>query len=89
MRTASGTPAYATLETAIFAVFNTGEAVTVALPAPLPGRTWVRQIDTAAPDAAAKPVQGRLRVAASSIVALVQEEDQTVQAPLPTEENAT
>jgi isoamylase len=72
MRTASGTPAYAALETAIFAVFNTGAAVTVTLPDLAPGLTWVRQIDTSAPDADPRDEQGRIRVAANSVVALVQ-----------------
>jgi isoamylase len=51
MRTASGTPEYATLEYALFAVFNTGGAITVTLPETTDGRHWVCQIDTAKPAA--------------------------------------
>jgi glycogen operon protein len=75
MRTASGTPDYAALEYALFAVFNTGGPVTVTLPPPPPGVHWVRQIDTAAPAAADKALKGTVKVSGDSIVVLVQEED--------------
>ncbi len=46
MRMASATPAYAALETALFAVFNVGAATEVVVPAPPDGRAWVCKIDT-------------------------------------------
>jgi len=73
IRTASGTPDYATLEYALFAVFNVSGPVSVTLPDPSQGRHWVRHIDTAHPDTAPRAFRGRLRVAAHSVVVLVQE----------------
>ncbi len=75
MRTASGTPEYAVLEYALFAVFNVGDALTVTLPVPPPGQRWVRHIDTARPYAAPKPAKGRTRVRGTSVVVLVLEPD--------------
>jgi glycogen operon protein len=74
LRTASATPAEATLEYAICLVFNAGDALRAALP-PMPrGRHWSRRIDTAAPDAAPRAEPGPLvDVAAQSVVALVLE----------------
>lgn len=46
MRTASGTPAYDALETAIIMIFNIGDERTVTLPQSPPGKTWVNRIDT-------------------------------------------
>jgi isoamylase len=73
MRTASGTPEYAVLEYAIFAVFNVGAALTVTLPDPPPGQRWVRHVDTARPYAAPKPARLRTLVRGNSVVALVLE----------------
>jgi len=74
LRTASATPVYATLETAVFAVFNAGGALDVALPPAPEGHVWCRHIDTAAPDAdPARQVGAALRVEADSVVALVLE----------------
>jgi len=73
IRTASGTPDYATLEYALFAVFNVSGPISVSLPDATAGRHWVRHIDTAHPDAAPRAFKGRLRVAAHSVVVLVQE----------------
>ncbi|PYE86008.1 glycogen debranching protein GlgX [Pseudoroseicyclus aestuarii] len=75
MRTASGTPDYATLEYAIFAVFNQGRPARVTLPEPPPGRHWVRYIDTARPDEIPKPHGKRTRVQGSSVIAMVLEPD--------------
>ena len=74
MRTASGTPEYATLDYAIFAVFNSGGGVNVTLPDPPPGRHWVRRIDTARPYAAPKPARRSTRIRGTSVVVLVLEE---------------
>ncbi len=54
MRTASGTPAYAAHEGAIFVVFNAGEATDVTLPAPPTGKTWALCVDTSS-DAPMEP----------------------------------
>jgi len=52
MRTAQGTPAYAVTERAIFAVFNAGhDGADVVLPETTPGRSWMRALDTDAPEA--------------------------------------
>jgi isoamylase len=75
MRTASGTPEYAVLEYAIFAVFNVGESIQVTLPAPPAGQRWVRHIDTASPHAAPKAARGRTQIRANSVVVLVLEPD--------------
>jgi isoamylase len=76
MRTASGTPAYADTEYALFLVFNSGGPLEVALPpAPL-GQVWSRRIDTARPEAPPERLAfGPVRVAAQSVSALVLEDD--------------
>lgn len=59
MRTAAGTPPYAVLETALFLVFNAGDACTVALPAPTGGMVWCRAVDsTRAGQRPPEPVAG-------------------------------
>lgn len=50
MRIASGTPAYAQREEALFLIFNRGPAVPVHLPACPDGRRWRLWIDTAHPE---------------------------------------
>jgi glycogen operon protein len=55
MRMAQDTPAYAVTERAIFAVFNAGTSgVEIVLPEATPGRSWLRAIDTDAPEAPAR-----------------------------------
>ncbi|QQA41880.1 glycogen debranching protein GlgX [Pelagovum pacificum] len=71
MRTASGTPEYATLEYAIMAVFNAGEALTVTLPKPQEGWIWIRELDTADPALGPFPVTKPLEVHENSVVALI------------------
>ncbi len=73
LRTASGTPEYAALESAIYLVFNVGEAITAILPNPAMGQHWVRHIDTSRPSAPLSPAGGRIKVSANSVVALVLE----------------
>jgi glycogen operon protein len=73
VRTASTAPEYAQSDDAILAVFNVGPGITVTLPDPPEGRLWMRRIDTAEPDAPPRPMRGRMRVAAHSVVVLVQE----------------
>lgn len=75
LRTASGTPPPEALEVAICLVFNAGDApLDLVLPAAPDGARWMRQIDTASPDARPQPETGpRLGVAAQSVVALVLE----------------
>ena len=46
MRTASGTPTYASLEYAIFAVFNAGDDISVRLPDAPDGQRWCARIET-------------------------------------------
>jgi len=75
MRTASGTPEYATLEYAILIVFNGGGGLTVTPPPVRPGHQWVCHIDTARPDAPPRVARKRLAVAAQSVVVLVMEPD--------------
>lgn len=73
MRTASGTPEYATLEYAIFAAFNAGTSCRVTLPDPPPGRAWVRRLDTARPLARPRRAPPRTLVRSHSVVAFVLE----------------
>ena len=74
LRTASGTPPYAALENAIFAVFNAGDGVEVVIPDEPPGQVWSLQIDTAHPEIEPKPVHGgKVAVAAESVAVLVLE----------------
>ena len=76
MRTASGTPRYSALETAIFAVFNAGSAVEVNAPEDPEGMHWKLEIDTAHPEADPKPVSGgKITVPEASVIVLVQEKD--------------
>jgi len=76
MRTASGTPAYADLELALFLVFNSGGALDVRLPPAPEGQCWSRRINTAAPEAPAERIDfGRLSVPAHSVSALVLEDE--------------
>ncbi|SLN39143.1 glycogen debranching protein GlgX [Roseisalinus antarcticus] len=71
MRTASGTPEYATLEYAIMSVFNVGDALTVNLPSPRDGWIWMRELDTADPSLGPFAVTEPLEVHANSVVALI------------------
>ncbi len=74
MRTASGTPHYAALEYAVFAVFNAGPAAEVVLPETPPGQVWSQQIDTAEPDIHAGRIEGRsVTIAADSVAVMVLE----------------
>ncbi|MEO0991275.1 MAG: glycogen debranching protein GlgX [Pseudomonadota bacterium] len=74
MRMADGTPDYADAETAIFAVFNVGEPVTVTMPAPTEGLRWYRDIDTSAPEAPRHVVVGNAAlIPGGSVVAFVLE----------------
>ena len=75
MRTASGTPEYAALETAVMLVFNRGKAFQFTLPKAPEGMVWVRHLDTADPTAPLLPVRKPLLVHRTSVVALAQEED--------------
>jgi isoamylase len=74
MRMAEGTPAYAALEYALFAVFNVGGPGTVVLPEPPGGQRWVRHVDTDRPGAAPVAVEGgTVAVAGDCVVVLVLE----------------
>jgi len=67
LRMASGTPEYAAREGALFAVFNTGDSVTVTLPPTPPNRIWIRQIDTARPKSPSRPVGATKTIHAASV----------------------
>jgi glycogen operon protein len=81
MRTAQDTPPYAVTERAIFAVFNAGvEAAEVVLPETVPGRSWLRAVDTDAPEAPARRAddgmagddgRGRVQVTGQSVAVFV------------------
>jgi isoamylase len=72
MRTASGTPFYATAEYAIFVAFNAGEARQVTLPDPPEGRVWNHQIDTARPAMrATRAADGQIDMAGQSVAVCV------------------
>ncbi|MBN9046074.1 MAG: glycogen debranching protein GlgX [Rhizobiales bacterium] len=71
MRIASGTPAYAQREEALFLVFNAGPAVDVTLPPPPAGWRWKLGVDTAEPERSPSPVEtATLAVEAQSVVVL-------------------
>ncbi|MGR3593294.1 glycogen operon protein [Limimaricola soesokkakensis] len=76
LRTASGTPDYAALEYALFAVINNGGPCSVTLPAPPEGHVWVRHIDSARPQADPRPHGGRTRIRGRSVVVMVLEPSQ-------------
>ena len=77
MRTASGTPAYADLEYALFLVFNAGGTQEITLPPAPEGQIWSRRINTYAPDAPNERMAfGKMSVPAHSVSALVLEDDQ-------------
>ncbi|MEL6203763.1 MAG: glycogen debranching protein GlgX [Pseudomonadota bacterium] len=81
MRTAQNTPTYAVTERAIFTVFNAGHhTATVVLPEATRGRSWLRAIDTDAPEAPARRTGegadaeaggGMARVAGQSVAVFV------------------
>ncbi|MCC1481685.1 glycogen debranching protein GlgX [Roseibaca sp. Y0-43] len=75
LRKASGTPAYADLEYALFLVFNAGDDLEVTLsPAP-DGKVWSRRINSHAPKAPHERIAfGKLRVPGHSVSALVLED---------------
>ncbi|SPH25031.1 Glycogen operon protein GlgX [Defluviimonas aquaemixtae] len=74
MRTASGTPAYAALETAVFAVFNAGPRAQVVMPTPLKGMRWICKVDTSAPERPSSDVsQGSIDCPAESVMVLTLE----------------
>ncbi|TCD16269.1 glycogen debranching protein GlgX [Oricola cellulosilytica] len=74
LRTASGTPPYAALEYALFAVFNAGPEADVVVPGTPEGQKWCVHLDTAEPNREpAKIESGTLSVAADSVVLLVLE----------------
>jgi len=76
MRTASGTPAYASTEYAIFVAFNAGAGRPVVLPDPPPGQIWCQQIDTARPNMApARARSGQIGMADASLTVCVLEPD--------------
>ncbi len=72
MRTASGSPAYAEREDAIFAVFNTGDAVGITLPEAQAGKVWRLCVDTSlAVPGAAQVCDGVVDCAAGALLAFV------------------
>ncbi|MEM1064728.1 MAG: glycogen debranching protein GlgX [Pseudomonadota bacterium] len=72
LRTASGTPHYAAMEIAIFAVFNAGGAAKITVPEAPPGRAWTWAIDTATPDSAPQRLgNGTIDIEANSVAVLV------------------
>jgi glycogen operon protein len=74
MRTASGTPPYATLEYAVFMVFNAGKAASVVLPAAPEGQVWSLHIDTARPGLAPERVEAdAVEVTSDSLAVFVLE----------------
>ena len=74
LRTASGTPEYAALENAIFAVFNAGDEVEVTVPEAEAGDPWILQIDTHRPELDCEPVEGpTIPVKGHAVVVMVKE----------------
>ena len=72
MRTASGTPEYASAEYTIFMVFNTGSALSVVIPTLPTGRRWEKHIDTSVNITDPVPVAGpTIMVEPDSVTVLV------------------
>ncbi|PZX17535.1 glycogen operon protein [Palleronia aestuarii] len=67
LRMASGTPFYAETESAIFIVFNAGEAVETKLPEPTEGLDWVWRIDTTRPDMTEEHSRGTIEMPANAV----------------------
>ncbi|MBM9596392.1 glycogen debranching protein GlgX [Roseitranquillus sediminis] len=75
IRTAGGSPSYAALADAVFAVFNAGAEVEVTLPEPTEGRHWTWCIDTAEPEREEASVSGSVTVAGQSVAVFVKSAD--------------
>jgi len=74
LRTASGTPAYADVEDALFLIFNAGGPLDVTLTPTPDGKIWSRRINSDRPGAPPERIAyGKLPVAAHSVSALVLE----------------
>ena len=77
LRTASGTPRYAALESAIFAVFNGGDDEDVTLPEPPGGYGWTAAIETADTGGEARRVEtSSVHVPGNSVSVFVLERDE-------------
>ncbi len=69
LRMASGTPAYAEREDALFLAFNAGASdVPVLLPDPPAGRAWCKRVDTFAPWFGSEPVAGAVVLHGPSVL---------------------
>jgi glycogen operon protein len=74
MRTASGTPPYATLESAVFLVLNAGKPASVTLPETPENRVWTLRVDTARPDLRPDRIRrAAVEIAAESLAVFVLE----------------
>jgi glycogen operon protein len=71
LRTASGTPAYAAREEAVFLVFNAGVSRMVSVPEPPEGWRWTLALDSADPARSAAKIGARLRAPGQAVLALV------------------
>ncbi len=71
LRMASGTPAYAETESAIFAIFNQGAVRPFVLPEPSDRTGWDWVIDTADPERAPGQVRGTVEIPAESVSVFV------------------
>lgn len=78
IRTASGTPRYAALEYAIFAVFNAGGAVEVTVPDAPEGQHWALHLDSSRPELVPEPVEGSFGMPAEAVAVFVLEEEPPV-----------
>ncbi len=71
LRMASGTPAYAETESAIFAIFNQGARRPFVLPGTDDGSGWDWVVDTADPDRPTEHVRRRAEIPADSVSVFV------------------
>ncbi len=75
MRTASGTPLYDALETAIVIIINTGEERVVTLPELSDGKVWVNRIDTTEKHGAVfRSANGNIECPANSLMVMTLED---------------
>ena len=75
MRTASGTPLYDALKTAIVIIINTGEKRAVTLPKLSDGKVWVNRIDTTVKHGAVfRTANGNIECPANSLMVMTLED---------------
>ncbi|MCE0504659.1 glycogen debranching protein GlgX [Roseivivax sp. GX 12232] len=76
MRMASGTPAYAQREEAVYLAFNAGDGCEVTLPEPPEGRVWICHLDSRRPEAEPARQEGPCQLEGPAVLAFVLEPEE-------------